>query len=241
MRYGILSDIHGNLEALEAVIQSCTHQGVRQFFCLGDVVGYGANPNECVLRLKALKSVCITGNHDWAVIGKFNTSTFNDFAKKAVLWSQQNISDETLEFLNSLSLIYNHDEFVLVHGSLDQPEQFFYIQDISDTGDTFYLMKQKLCFIGHTHIPQIYIKRGENVSLGADQTIHLERNVKYIINIGSVGQPRDGNPQAAYCIYDPDLERIEIKRVAYNVSLAGRKIIEAGLPEMLARRLTIGQ
>lgn len=241
MRVAILSDIHGNLEALEAVIASCREEGVRAYCCAGDVIGYGADPQACIERLIDLKTLCVAGNHDWALLNKMDTSRFNPMAVAAIQWSREHLDKNAINWLNGLELIQNTDDFTLVHGSLNSPQYFKYIKDIEQALDTFFLMKMPLCFIGHTHRPQVLGQKGGTVHYYDEDRTDLENNVKYIVNVGSVGQPRDGDPQAAYCIYDPDLKRIEIKRVDYDIAQAQSKIISAGLPEQLAYRLAVGQ
>jgi len=241
MRYGIIGDIHGNLEALETAVEACREEGVRAFFCIGDIVGYGANPKECIETVLKLKTVCVAGNHDWAVSGKVDTVAFNESARQAVQWTQNELSEKEKDFLKDLDLVFENEDFTLVHGTLNRPQSFVYLLDSSDAPDSFYLMSRSVCFVGHTHIPQILIQHEDKIQIAQSSRVELEEGSKYIINVGSIGQPRDGNPMAAYCIYDPDLQRIEIKRIAYDVKKAQEKIIQAGLPEVLAHRLAIGQ
>jgi len=241
MRYGIISDIHGNLEAFLAVLEDCEKNGVRQHYCIGDIVGYGSNPEECISLIQENNSPCVAGNHDWAVSGKIEITNFNPVAKEAVSWTEKVLMKEHSDYLSNLELVFKHQDFIMVHGTLNQPEEFHYLTDIREAADTFYLMDRSICFIGHTHVPQIYHLENENVSYVKTDYAEINKQSRYIVNIGSVGQPRDGNPDASYCIYDPDLERIEIKRVPYDVKTAQKKIIEAGLPDFLAQRLALGQ
>jgi len=241
MRYGILGDIHGNIEALTAVLDACREEGVRRYFCIGDIVGYGANPKECIETLKELKIVSVAGNHDWAVSGNLSPVNFNSVAKESVTWTKKQLTKEHLDFLKDLELVFYHDDFILVHGTLHKPRSFTYLFDINTAPDTFYLMDRNVCFIGHTHVPQILVKRGEEMTYEDTVTVEEDEQSKYIVNVGSVGQPRDGSPLSSYCIYDPDLHRIQIKRVSYDVLSAQKRIIEEGLPEILSKRLAVGQ
>ncbi len=241
MRYGILSDIHGNLEALNSVLDACREQGVRSFLCPGDMIGYGANPRECLALLQKIKAQCVLGNHEAAILEKIEIDRFSDDAGLAVEWTKNQLADEDIHYLKSLKYSFEGDDFWIVHSRLENSQEFHYLKDISQAKDTFYLMRTQLCFIGHTHIPQIMVQAHNAIFYCSESTINLADHHQYIINVGSVGQPRDGNPMASFGIYDPDLKRVEIKRVEYDWDLAQRKILEAGLPEMLAQRLRAGQ
>lgn len=241
MRLAILADIHSNWEAFQAVLESCHEQDVRQIFCLGDVVGYGANPKECLDLIKSMRIPTVAGNHDWAVCDKIDTSGFNPVARLAVEWTKNILDAEEIDFLKQLELIHHEDRFVMVHGSLNKPRAFHYIEDMEDTQDTFYLMQKKVCFIGHTHVPRFYKQIDSRVDYAPLPTLTLDPVYKYIVNVGSVGQPRDGNPMACFCVYDTDRETIDIIRVHYNVEEARRKILEAQLPGFLAQRLLMGR
>ena len=240
MRYGIISDIHSNLEAMESVIHAFKEQHIQSLFCLGDLVGYGANPLPCLKMIQELNIISVAGNHDWAVSGKFDFTNFNPAAQEAVLWTRSQLTSEHKQFLNNLDLIYQNDSFILVHGTLNQPEFFYYLFSNEDSMETFHLMDRSVCFVGHTHIPQIFIKREENIIQWPLKEVDVDQKNKYIVNVGSVGQPRDGNPMAAYCIFDTVLKKIEIKRIRYDVNKARLKILRAGLPQSLAQRLAIG-
>ncbi|MBN1870716.1 MAG: metallophosphoesterase family protein [Candidatus Omnitrophica bacterium] len=240
MRYGILSDVHGNLEALEAVLALYQEERIENFFCCGDVVGYGANPKECLEIVRGLRMLCIAGNHDWAVSGRLNPAYFNPVAKEAIYWTQKQLTAEEIGFLNDLQLVDKNDQLILTHGSLNEPESFHYMMYLSHAVETFRLMDRNLCFIGHSHVPQIIIRQKEKIWLSDTLKITMEPGCQYIINVGSVGQPRDGNPMAGYCVYDTKSQGIEIKRITYDIKLAQKKILQAGLPASLAARLSIG-
>jgi predicted phosphodiesterase len=241
MRYGIISDIHGNWEALKAVLRSCEEEGVRAFFCAGDVVGYGANPLECINELNNIRAQTVTGNHDQAVCGKLEMEELNPMAAQAACWTQDHLGKEARTWLHELPLVYTCEEFLMAHGSLNAPEKFIYIKDLDMARDTFYLMDKPLCFLGHTHVAQVIVQGKDKIAYLDSSSFEVDPRHKYVVNVGSVGQPRDGNPSAAYCIYDPDLNRVTIKRVAYDIKAAQARIIEAGLPEYLAQRLAVGQ
>jgi putative phosphoesterase len=241
MRYGIFSDIHSNLEALEAVIKAYQKEKIDKYLCLGDVVGYGANPNECVEIVSNLTSITVAGNHDWAAMDLLPVDLFNEDAKFAVLWTGRQLSPASKDFLRNLKLVSELDNIVLVHGSLDAPQNFNYLLNINSCLSTFELLRQDLCFVGHTHVPVIYIKDKDGKSSFVDtDRIKITPGNKYIVNVGAVGQPRDSIPQAAYCIWDSEKQELQIKRAVYDVFLARQKIIDKGLPEFLGNRLLTG-
>ena len=241
MRYGILSDIHGNFEALQAVTDLCKEEGVKDILCLGDIVGYGANPKECLDIIRELKAVCIAGNHDWAVSGKLDPVYFNPVAKEAVSWTQNQLSSEDMDFLNNLGLIFKNDDLILAHGTLNDPELFHYMIHMSDATETFHLMDRPICFVGHTHAPNIIIQTEDEARCDEPLKVNVDQQRKHIVNVGSVGQPRDGNPMATYGIYDTDTRVVEVKRAPYDVQAAQDKILKVGLPVSLAERLTVGR
>lgn len=241
MRWGIFSDIHGNLEALQAVLAALAKERIDRYLCLGDIVGYGANPSECIAEIKKLKPQTIVGNHDWAVADMLEAAYFNPHAQAAVLWTARNITNGDKRFLKNLELTYQQDELTLVHGSLYRPEQFEYILDIHSAKKTFGLLRTRFCFIGHSHAPIVFI-RDEKIGIFTSVAdIKLQDAQSYIVNAGSVGQPRDGNPQASFVVYDSQKNKLQIKRVSYDVQKAKDKIIKAGLPRILAERLVVGR
>ncbi len=241
MRYGIFSDIHGNLEALEAVITALKKDSVEMFLCGGDIVGYGANPNECIDRLIELKAVNIAGNHDWAVLGKLDVTYFNPIAKEAVVWTQKQLKTNKIKFLHELPLIFKNEDLIMVHSTLQDPESFDYLDDVEKAGEMFSLMDRRVCFVGHTHVPVILCQEFGSMRLADKLFITLASEGKYIINVGSVGQPRDGNPETMYCLFDSESQLTQIKRISYDVGSAQKKIKEAGLPQALAYRLSLGR
>lgn len=242
MRWGIFSDIHSNLEALQAVIKAYKSEGIDEYLCLGDVVGYGANPAECIEATKDITQIIIAGNHDWAVAGLFSLEYFNDWAKQAVIWTQKKIDSAERNFLASLRLIYENEDFILVHGSLDQPGEFNYMTDSQRASQTFALMKKTICFLGHTHSADIFIQDKEGrIDYQREARLKLKEGYRYIVNVGSVGQPRDDNNKASLCIYDTAKGEVLIKRVSYDIKSAQEKIVVADLPPFLAARLSMGR
>ena len=241
MRYGIFSDIHANLEAFEAVLEAYKKEKIDRFVCLGDIVGYGVNPNECLKLVKNLNPVGIAGNHDWAVLDKISPAYFNLFAKEAVIWTKKVLQEKAIRYLNNLSLIYQENDFSCVHGSLDNPEKFNYIIDSLDAENTFSLLKGRICFVGHSHKMESFCLNQGRISFTKDYQLNLQKEAKYIINTGSVGQPRDRDPRACFCVYDSQKGMISFRRVEYNIKKAADKILKAGLPPLLAERLYLGR
>ncbi|VAX36320.1 hypothetical protein MNBD_UNCLBAC01-10 [hydrothermal vent metagenome] len=241
MRYAILSDIHGNLEALGAVADECHQQHVGKILCAGDTVGYGANPKECLDFLQKFKVPSVAGNHDWAVGGRLDASYFTDNGKAAIAWIRSNIPFEYFNYLNGLTTVYKNEDVIVTHASLNTPEYFDYLNNITKAPNTFTLMDRPVCFIGHTHVPQIFIQQGENIVYSHTAEVEVIPECKYIVNVGSVGQPRDKNSMASYCIYDTDSGLIQLRRVSYDIVTAQQKILAAGLPKALATRLSLGK
>jgi len=237
MRYGIFSDIHSNLEAFDTVLDALSKEAIDSYLCIGDIVGYAANPRECIKRFQELSCISVIGNHDAAAAGILDSEYFNPTAKIAIFWTQQIISDKDKQFLGSLEYTYQNEDLILVHGTLNNPERFHYLLDASLAIKTFELMHRPVCFVGHSHIPAIFIQDNSKISAVNEFKIDISKDRKYIVNVGSVGQPRDSDSRAAYCIYDTDSHLIEIKRIEYNIKETQEKIIRAGLPKSLATRL----
>lgn len=241
MRYAIISDIHSNLEAFETVLAECRKAKVEKIICCGDIVGYGANPKECLNLVRKLNIVAVAGNHDWAVSGRLDFSHFTPDGQAAVVWNRAHLSMEDIAYLNQLPLILKNKECTLVHSSLNDPQRFIYLTSAAKAQDAFVYLETQVCFLGHTHVPNIFIQRGENVMAHSSEELELLPDCKYLINVGSVGQPRDGNPLASFCVYDAAAKTIQVRRVLYDVKKAQQKIIEAGLPQNLGLRLQVGQ
>jgi diadenosine tetraphosphatase ApaH/serine/threonine PP2A family protein phosphatase len=240
VRFAIFADIHGNLEALEAVLAECVSCEVQSYLCLGDIVGYGANPEDCVRRIRDLGALAVCGNHDHAVIGAQNLNYFNSHARDAVLWTVKHLSNNSRNWLKTLSLVENFPEFSLVHGSLQSPEMFNYVQSIKDADYNFRQMDRSLLFLGHSHYPLAFFDTAP-MTYTLDPVIPLDRSVKTVVNVGSVGQPRDEDPRACFVIYDSQSNLVEFRRVEYDIESAAKKILDNGLPQTLALRLSLGK
>lgn len=243
MKYALFADIHSNLEAFQVVREEFKKEKIDEYICLGDIVGYAANPNECIKLTRELNPLTvIAGNHDWASVGKADINYFNPIAKEAILWTQKELTEKNKNFLGDLPLIKEFDDFVIVHGSLYSPEKWHYIFTLQDAKRNFDYQKKKICFIAHSHQPFINSQDREGNCEGVkEMKVSLKDDYRYLINIGSVGQPRDGNPDACYCLYDTAKNAIEIKRISYEIKKAQDKIISAGLPQELAWRLSLGR
>jgi predicted phosphodiesterase len=243
MKIGIISDIHSNSEAINSVLKNI--EKVAEFICLGDIVGYGADPNYCIERVKDLNCKCIGGNHDFAVVGKLNINCFNYTARAAILWTSLQLKKENLNFLLNLEKkIELEDNVFAVHGSPQSP-LLEYILDKDTANLIFSKFDFKIYFIGHSHLAGCFSFNENNnqidyINFSNGGRIEISKNKRYIINCGSVGQPRDGNPRASYGIYDTNLKKVVIKRVDYPIYLTQKKIINAGLPRSLADRLKYG-
>ena len=240
MRYGILSDVHANFDALESVITDLEGESIDKYVCVGDIVGYGAEPDLCVNKIRELTVACVAGNHDFATIEKTNIEFFNAYAKEATLWTRNKLTEADKQYLKDLKLVEEVDDFTVVHGTLYAPALFDYIQTTFDAYLSLQVLKSNLCFVGHSHVP-ISFFLDDAVTYSVEPEVELKPGVKAIINVGSVGQPRDDNPKAAYAIYDSEQNKVWIKRIEYDIEAAAKKIVDAGLPEILGERLKYGR
>jgi predicted phosphodiesterase len=240
MRFAIFSDIHSNLEALEAVITDARERRCTHFVCLGDVVGYNVNPHECIERVRELDCPVVKGNHDEQTTLPASSERFNELAERAINWTREHLTEQDKEWLRSLPLQRLVHDFTIVHATLDTPGQWGYVFNNLDALANFTYQRTAVCFFGHTHVPMVFV-RDEGVRHETGEHIRIEPGKKYFINAGSVGQPRDGNWRAAYRIYDVDNNLVELLRVKYDVATAQKKITKAGLPRLLAERLAMGR
>jgi diadenosine tetraphosphatase ApaH/serine/threonine PP2A family protein phosphatase len=239
-RIGVFSDIHGNLPALDRVLESIEAAGVDFTVCCGDVVGYGANPNECIERLRSRSIPTIAGNHDYAALSLIDITYFNEIAKRSIIWTRQNLSPENEQFLRDLPLTLEMLDMLFVHASPRCPEAWNYVITIGDARQSFKHFGQKLCFIGHSHTPFIVENIDDNLSCPTEPAVELKDDRRYLVNVGSVGQPRDRNPDACFCVFDREAHKIEIHRVEYDLAVAQEQIRSVGLPIELAERLAFG-
>lgn len=242
MRYAIISDIHGNLEALERVLADIDERDVDEILCLGDVIGYGPNPNECVDLVRAQAESTLAGNHDYAPLGKLDISYFNPWARRAIEWTADELTQESIDFLLSLPLKENRDGFTIVHATPRHPEEWNYIITVGDAKENFPEFQGQVCFVGHSHVPLIIgMDDRSRCATESSNPLKLAQEKRYIINVGSVGQPRDFDPRAAYGVFDTEEMAYELVRLEYDIPKTQKKMRDAGLPEFLIERIARGQ
>jgi predicted phosphodiesterase len=236
MKYALISDIHGNLEALQKAFEIIDEKKVDSIICLGDSVGYGSNPNECLDIIKPRCEIIVAGNHDYAAINKTDITYFNSYARASAYWTSKKLTKENAEYLDNLPLVVTKEDVTFVHASPINPEEWDYILSIYEAQHQFNGFKNQICFIGHSHLPIIFTNEGEILKDKA--TLHDKK--RYIINVGSIGQPRDGDTRLSFAIYDDTTKYIEIIRAEYDNFTTSKKIKEAGLPPFLGDRLLRG-
>jgi diadenosine tetraphosphatase ApaH/serine/threonine PP2A family protein phosphatase len=241
MKVVLLSDIHANLEALDAVIRAVEKEKPDRIVCLGDVVGYGPDPDACVERIAGFADVTLCGNHDEAARGDGEVADFNPEARDAILWTRRVIRPQTVERLQEYALIAVEEGWMGVHATPEAPGKWEYLMTGADIRRNLEILPTPVCFVGHSHYPGVYA-RTEDGDILEHRTVEVrltEKN-RYLINVGSVGQPRDGDPRAAYGIFDTEKRVYTLKRVAYPIPPVQRKMVAAGLPAKLIERLAMG-
>lgn len=232
MRLAIISDIHSNLEALTRALLVIDQHHVDEIYCIGDVVGYGANPNECLDLVRERCSVILLGNHDKASVDLFEAADFTLHARLAIEWTARALANRHKEFIRSLPLTAQLDDLFFVHASPYQPEQWHYVISDMDTEAAFECFTQRLCFIGHTHVAHVFPEE--------QSTQDRKGAPRAIINVGSIGQPRDSNPKLSFGLIDTVDGNYQNIRTEYDNRTAAQKIIQAGLPRILGERLLRG-
>ena len=241
MRYAILGDIHSNVEALDTVLEAIDHERPDAVLCTGDLVGYGAAPRECVRRIRDLAPIAIVaGNHDWATSGRLGLEFFNAYAREAILWTRTRLSRDEIDYLDSRPALQIERLITLAHGTVHDPEQFDYLQSAYDAHLSFARMTTPYAFVGHSHVP-VTFKSGPTITYVLGEEIDVSQAAQALINVGSVGQPRDEDPRASYGIFDDVTRTVFVRRVDYDIESSIARIKEAGLPEFLGERLRIGR
>ncbi|MCK5806505.1 MAG: metallophosphoesterase family protein [Lentisphaeria bacterium] len=242
-RIGLVSDVHANLPALEAVLGVLSKRGVERIVCCGDLVDYAPWPIEVIARLREEEVLCVQGNHDAAAAGVFPIDGFAEEARATVDWTRAILSQNETEFLAKLEQICTEEEFVVVHGSLRGP-LWEYVRDPFVAGESFPLLERPVGFFGHSHIQGGFMSvSGKVKAIDTHAKLEILPDSKYLINPGSVGQPRDGDPRAAYAVVDLDHGRgsVSFERVSYDIGSVARAIDRAGLPHWLGERLEVGR
>jgi predicted phosphodiesterase len=228
VRYAILGDIHANLEALTAVLTDAREQHCTHYACVGDVVGYNANPRECLEIIRGMGMPCVKGNHDEYVSTDKRLDGFNPRAAAAAIWTRQQLSESDKKWLRDLEFTRLVANFSLVHATLDAPQRWGYVFDKWAAAASFNYQTTGVCFFGHTHLPMVFI-RDSMIQASRFSEIKIEPGRKYLVNVGTVGEPRDGNVTAAYAIYDLSMRTIELRKVEYDWELTETKVRNVGL------------
>jgi len=243
MRFAIISDIHANIEALNAFFESIDSNPVDKIICLGDIVGYNANPNECIDLIRAKKIASLMGNHDSRAAGLEDLSEFNLLAADAIRWTQGVLTEQNKEYLAKLPRYLRVPKgFYAVHGSINDTDRYIY--GAADALRNFKLLDKvrglTICFFGHTHVPISYLGLNDSVRMNLDNVINVKKGANYLINPGGLGQSRDKDPRGSYAIYDTEAAEVSFHRIEYDIEATVAKILEAGLSPRLAERLKLG-
>lgn len=241
MRHAILSDVHANLEALEAVLADARARAVDDLVCLGDFVGYGASPNECIARLRPAIEAAVLGNHDQAAFDPGWLESFNPEAAAAARWTAATLTAGNLAYLRSLPFSVAWRGARLVHGSPAEPEEWNYVFTPGEAMQEMAECPEPVCFVGHSHVPGTFELEGRRARYTRDAAVAGRRERRYLVVVPSVGQPRDGDPRAGYLVWDDEAWTFEHVRLPYDVEGAIRRIVDAGLPRALGRRLRVGE
>ena len=240
MKYAIIADIHANLEALTRVMDDAKEQQCTHYACLGDVVGYNANPKECLDIVREMGMPCVKGNHDEYCSSEEELEGFNPHAAVAINWTREQLTEVDRKWLRDLKYFRLVASFSIVHATLDGPQQWGYVFDKLAAAASFTYQNTAVCFFGHTHVPIAFI-RDNMVRGGHYSKFAVEPGRKYFVNVGSVGQSRDGVAKATYVVYDLKANTIELRRLDYDIPATQEKILNAGLPPRLAERLALGK
>lgn len=241
MRYAILSDIHANYEAFTAVLEAIDAMEIDSILCLGDVVGYGANPNEAVELTRERADVTTKGNHDHAAVDPAEEAYFNSWAVQAIQWTRNELTKDNLDYLKAMPYESFLPDVRLVHASPGEPRRWRYVLSPQAAAREFSAFEESFCFIGHSHVPMIVLRTEVGTSELLEGEVALPAGARVLINVGSVGQPRNGDPRASFAVLDLEDRSARLVRVEYDLQTARKKIIDAGLPRFLGDRLLLGQ
>jgi len=246
MKIAVFADVHANLEALQTFIEKSASQGVDRYVFLGDCVGYGPNPNECVKRIRQLPGIAmVLGNHDSTAILKTSVYSMNTYAREAMFWTMERLTPETIACLSSLRLRCVEEDICYAHSSPESPESWQYLNSTPEAFRAFSTTRHHISFVGHTHWPRLFSRRKQArivpEKIRAGKSYVLGGEARYIVNCGSIGQPRDGTCAGSYCLFDDAARTLVFQRFEYDVERTVAKIREARLPEFLAVRLQKGR
>ncbi|NOY88726.1 MAG: metallophosphoesterase family protein [FCB group bacterium] len=242
MKLALISDIHGNLEALTAVLEDIENQKVDKIYCLGDVIGYGSDPCACLKLVEQNCDIKLMGNHEYVALGLISTENYNEAAKISSDWTKNQLTENDFSIISNFEMKHSWQDFLWVHASPFEPEQWHYIIAPDMAFQAFSYFDEKICFFGHSHLPQIYMEQEDNFPRmqGGHDFLPAQEN-RYLINVGSVGQPRDNDPRACYLIFDTEEDEVIYRRIAYDINLTQKKMSEQHIPEMLIDRLEVGR
>lgn len=242
MKIAVISDIHGNLEALTAVLKDIESMKVDRIHCLGDVVGYGCNPRECLELVTNNCEIKLVGNHEFMVMGLIPKENCNSIAQISLKWTREQLTDYEMTLLEEFEINRTEGSFHFVHASPHEPDQWNYILDPVQADLAFKALKTNYCFVGHSHIPLICVEMvGDQPRMKTGHDFVMDEEYRYIINVGSVGQPRDSDPNSCYVTVDTESLDVNYRRIEYDVAKTQQKMTQAELPEMLVKRLSIGR
>lgn len=242
MRIAVISDVHANLEALTAVTQDIERSQIERVFFLGDAVGYGADPDRCIKVICDLCEIKLLGNHDYVALGLESAEGFNLMAKESIMWTQKTLKRKSIERLSDFEMESTFLDYYMTHASPEHPSEWNYIFTEIDAQRAFESFTQTFCLIGHSHIPGIFDRTPEGtIGFSSPESLTAQPDHRYIVNVGSVGQPRDGNRDAGYVIIDTEKQHFEFRRIPYDLAAAQKKMRKAQLPEFLISRLASGQ
>lgn len=239
MHWAIFSDIHSNWEALETAIAHVQSKKINRWAVLGDTIGYGANPNECLAWVLEHGNIYLMGNHEKGLIDPSLQEWFDPRAWEALEWTARELDPELKNKIHEMPYVRIQPEMTLAHGSLNEPDQFHYLLSFSDARPTFLEMKNSICFVGHTHVPSCFVEGPSTATYLPAGILSLKEKERYILNPGSVGQPRDRDKRLSFGIFDDEARTFEIVRLAYDSQKAAEKIMKAGLPRYFAERLLV--
>jgi diadenosine tetraphosphatase ApaH/serine/threonine PP2A family protein phosphatase len=242
MLYGICSDIHSNATAFKAVLESMRDNGVERKVCLGDIVGYGVDTDECVDLVRENMDFCLIGNHDSVAVKNESSEGFNPYAKQAIEWTQKHLSKDSIAYIRSLPYIFEENDICFVHASPLSPADWVYVTDLEDALNAFDHFSERYCFVGHTHSPVIIASRPLAIPKILDEYEYVIANTeRLLVNVGSVGQPRDRDPRACWCLLDTETKCVRLIRVDYDIRETQNRMKKQGMPSFLIDRLSVGR